>query len=309
MVFYFDKADEASKAFEAVRQISSEFHLQVSEVKSRLIDLPEEPSATWTYQLAQFKFPKTRKLYTYKHFFSLAFKLQRDNPGDLVLKYALQIVRPFNGKRNIEEIVIGDESEWNFLEAMLSQCLLSRPETLIVVHDIVNWYRKYRPGYCTNLQTLPKALNSLISGIPCEYDFEMSWAMWILKTIRKPLTRKACSTVVRSKSPVSILMALALKADGLAPTLNDKNFRKLVRSSDTKALLYHSPYWLLAYEAALSGWLGLDKSLFVGDKGFQKIANLGVRFFDPSRTIDDAEMDFGVSPRGMGGMAGDRYEP
>ncbi len=307
MAFYVTEKKHAQDILEALHVIANEYHLQINEIKTHIAELPEPFKTPWTFELATFNF-ENRIYDQLRHFFTKAFEIQKSSPTSSVLKYALQIIRPYANRRNLKyvEIKEGNSREWEFLEAVLSQTLLKRPDTIILIHDILVWYK--RKGF--PLKTFKEAVNIFLAQTPFQCDFELAWGLWLAQVLDVRIDTQAVLNIQKSSNPIVRLLALNLHDSGSIAELASEDWKKDLASQSGEnndawlARLLYSDNWLLFYECALEGWLGLDKSCLDNDSYFKILKDKEVRFFRRDRELTDEEIDIGLSQFGVGGMAG-----
>ena len=316
MVFYTLSRKDAEMLLEILHEVLREYHLQINEGKTRILQLPEDFIPLWTSELATFSFEynssrhykKSHHFNNLRQFLTKAFQLQRQEEAQYVLRYALQILRPFKGKRNLQDIELdlSQTQEWNLLESFLAQSLIFRPDNIVHIHDILVWYK--RKGFC--LSNFPAALHNFLINTPIQHDYEIAWGLWVAKALKICLNEKVSEKLKKTKSPIVKLLALDLSATGNLKSLNTSGWQKELERQPGECedhwliRLFYGSDWILVYEACMQGWLGLSKSIVEKDRYFRELAKRDVRFFIHDRTLDDPEIDAGLSYLGVGGMAG-----
>lgn len=308
MAFFIRSQNDAQKILEVLRGILSDYHLQVNEIKTKIVTLPEPFKATWTSELAQTKFSSKHRYDELRHFFTKAFFLQKEYPTDSILKYALQMVRPFANKKSNQQAILGTavEEEWELLRVVLAQALYNRPDTIIVVHDILAWYDREQ----LDTTYFRDVINHFLADIPSQCDHEIVWALWIAQTLRIFVCDEAVKNLSRSQNPLVGLMILMLAEKGLIKSLPVQrwksafSYKSAEKADDWVRRLLYGNQWIFAYEAAKHEWLGLDENLLKDDPFFCKLHESDIYFLDFERDITDAEIDSGFSHIGVGGMMG-----
>jgi Reverse transcriptase (RNA-dependent DNA polymerase) len=306
MVFYIADRKDADTIISVLREILNDYHLTMNETKTHIVELPEAYKAQWTSELSNF--PLTPQFEQLRQFFTKAFALQKQEPSSYVLRYALQILRPFKNKRNLANVELqpSQQREWNLLEAALAQAMMLRPDNIVFVHDILVWYRK--AGF--SISHFDRALANFISHTPNQHDFEIAWGLWLVQTFQIKLDKFVGAKISQTSSPIVKLMALDLHHQGLIEGLDlIKWEQKLAKEpseneDDWLVRLFYQSDWILAYEACMEGWLGLNKSIVEKDCYLKELAQRGIRFFTTKRTLSDVEIETGLSYLGVGGMAG-----
>ena len=187
--------------------------------------------------------------------------------------------------------------------------MIMRPDNIVHVHDILVWYK--RAGF--KLYNFQKALFNFLIDTPIQFEHEISWGLWLAKAMDITLDEKIGEKISGAKSPIVRLMALDLDSIGLLKGLDVANWEKELSKNPSEdedhwivRILYHSN-WILAYEACMYGWLGLNRSVLDKDGYFSQLAKRDIHFFISDRILKDSEIDFGLSYLGVGGFAGTSY--
>jgi hypothetical protein len=136
------------------------------------------------------------------------------------------------------------------LESILLQCLLTEPGTILRVADALGTAR--HNGHDVDRGRLTEALSRVIAiNAPLDHGSEVAWAIWVAIVWNVPLTPEAVDAVLRIDDPVVALVALHARS------------RRLIRGRfDTSSWSgeltpdgLRGANWLIAYEAAVRGWL------------------------------------------------------
>jgi hypothetical protein len=239
--------DRLSKA-ESIRAILQdalmEFELQLNSRKTRIIELPDVLDTAWVHELASFELVSAKSAGTESRllrYFSRAFELVRENPGEPVLKYAVC--------RLAEEDLLQ-------LHILLQQLVLHAatvdPGTLHTALYIVYLHQNNLGLTGVDHGSLTRALSAIIEQhAPLQHGGDVAWALWGAIVFKVTLQDRVVQALERLTDPIAILMALHAEQDGRLARAMDKtpwigltNLQELFDSS-----------WLLVYEGVGKGWI------------------------------------------------------
>ncbi len=235
---------EAEQARAAVQDALAEFELHLNLRKTRIIELPDALDTIWIHELASFEFSSTKKSAQESQilrYFSRAFALVRENPGEPVLKYAV---------RRLSEVDFPQSH--HLLQRLLFQAATIDPGTL---HTALYVTSKHQQAYgpdAVDKPTLTRSLSAIIQRhAPLQHGGDVAWALWGAIVFGVSLNNMVVDAIERLTDPVATLTALhAEQAGRLMRPLNKANWTETVTSAE----LFDSR-WLLAYEGFGKGWL------------------------------------------------------
>jgi len=175
---------------------------------------------------------------------------------------------------------------WDLYESLLLKSIIAEPSCIPIVTKILYHYDYI--GYNINKEKIGSVISDLINyHSKFAHGHEISWALWLAKTLQISIKPSAVSKLSESEDPIVALISLDLMEDGLISTrINTRNWEQYMRSKE----LYDS-HWLLAYEALVKDWLpsaeGID--YIKEDPFFSILQDNDVQFYD--KTIH--EVDYG----------------
>jgi hypothetical protein len=273
---FFKTRSEAESALHILHQVFKEFELEINPEKTKILELPLPLEEHWVTELRSFKFRLTEKgqkgdLINY---FSRAFSLSTEYPDASVLKYAIV--------RTHQEYIFPEN--WSLYESLLLKSIISEPSCIEIVTSIFHHWDFH--GYSVD----KKRIASVISEFVCfhskfSHSFEISWALWLAKTLQIKIDKKAREAITESDDPIVALIALDLREQKLiSGRMKTLKWEQYMHSSHL-----YEPHWLLAYEAYMKGWLpSKDGSDYLAnDPFFSILKNHNVQFYD--KTIHEIE--------------------
>lgn len=138
-------------------------------------------------------------------------------------------------------------------------------------------------GYDLGKDRIAKLASDLIiRSAPFGHQFEVAWALFLLRTLGIQLSRAAARAVSKMESSACALVALDCREAGLIPNgLNTAGWRRALSAEGL-----WSGQWLLAYEADLKGWLAPLAGAFVEHEPFfGPLKSRNISFYDPRRSV------------------------
>jgi hypothetical protein len=271
-ILYFKSSYEAEEALKRLQKILSDHHLELNEGKTYIENFPIVfgPSDPWTIDISTFRFRKSQvgqknDLYAY---FSLAFDLSQKSPKDTVLKYALG---------RIKNLEIHPEN-WNVFESLLLKTTLVEPS---ILPEVVRTLIKNKEF--VNREKLREAAHTILDEHYFKgHSFEISWALWLLRSFAIPVDSNILQKVINASDPISSLIALDIYELGLT---SDKLETDALEIELAEGSLFDEK-WILVYEAIKKGWLlPSDKKLISSNEYFDVLNRLGIEFYDANRQV------------------------
>jgi hypothetical protein len=274
----FRSRSEAESALAELQTTLAEFELQLNESKTKVLELPLGLESVWPAPLRDYEFtsgaPRTivRSL---AEFFSLAFQVARENPGENVLKYAIA--------RASNEDWSG--VAWLTYQDLLLQCATAEPG---VLKHVTAELKKYQ----TRRQKLDRARisdlveNTVQDHVPLGHGSEVAWAIWLSITLGLKLTPNTARLISGSEDPLVPILALHARERKLA----GKDLDPTAWQAHMSLEGLRGPQWLLAYEAGVRKWLPSNskkKHHVDQDPCFKYLKSKKVRFYNTRATARD----------------------
>ncbi|MGD1155926.1 MAG: RNA-directed DNA polymerase [Terriglobia bacterium] len=238
----FQTRTQAEDAFHMLETCLAEYELALNPKKTQVLELPLPLEANWATELKRFTFRSTEKgqAADLSNYFSRAYSLHMENPGDPVLQFAVTTFRSV-------DIHLAN---WALFQKLLLLCVIPQPASFpYVLEQLI--LRK-NAGATSILAELGEIVNALIiDHSALTHSSEVANALWACLALGLKLDPKAAEKVSQCDDPVVALLALDCEQHGLAAKSLDKG---LWASHMTQEALYDE-HWLLAYEANVKGWL------------------------------------------------------
>jgi hypothetical protein len=267
----FDTAADAERALAELQGTLLDFELDINDLKTVILELPQGLEDPWTVSLATFRVSRRNPIsqkYDLTNYATLAFATAKQYPGASALRYAL-------GKLARIRIL---QPNWDLYQHLLMQCALGEADTLsYVLSELV---RYEAVGLPVERSLLESVLNSVVlREAPIGQGNEVAWALWGLLVFDLELSAEAASALGRLEDSVAAILALDLRSRGsTAATLDVSRWQAHVSPEGL-----YGPQWLLAYEAPGHGWLsgraGADPA--TSDPAFALLRQEGVYFYRP----------------------------
>ena len=273
---FFKTRGDAESALYTLHGILKDLELEIHPQKTEILELPLPLEQSWVTELRSFKFRESEKGQKGDiiNYFSKAFSFSNEYPDDSVLKYAII--------RTHQELI--HPKNWSLYESLLLKSIIAEPLCIPIVNKILHHW-EYN-GYNINKANI----GSVISDLICfhskfAHSYEISWALWLAKTLQIPIDTPAHTAISNSEDPIVALISLDLRDEGLIPQdLDTTKWEFYMRSSE----LYET-HWLLAYEAIIKNWLpSIDGTDYIAkDPFFSILQNENVQFYD--KTIHEID--------------------
>lgn len=279
--FYLNSIDEAEKTLKIVQQVLYEFQLETNESKVSINNIPFDYTERWSLELSNFKFKNIDK-YEIRNYFSTIYKLIEENK-----KHSSWIVHYAFGIFEYGNIIIKKEN-WDFFLSLLLQVLLTDPSSINQFFKIILSYEVYID--LKSKEKIGDVLKTLINEhLSLNHSFEVSWALWIFKSLKIKCPSEIIYKVLKSNDAISKTICLDI--------INSKLiFGKKINvstSSITSSQLYDEN-WLYLYEGNIKKWLDFKGRNILHDNEFMKIMfDYKVSFYNPKNQI---ETDFKIKP-------------
>jgi hypothetical protein len=285
----FNDRAQAQNAVTLIVQALAEYELAINAFKTEIVAVKDVLEETWIDDLRSlsiegsppsFDFfgdsPTTssrsiKQRRSIDKLFSTAFALARSHTDENVMKYAL--------RRSAGAVV--DAENWPIYEAYIVKVARAYPNTMQTVAHILSTYRQL--GYKIDTKRVSAfCYNTIRENAPIANHSEVLWALWILKEFGIPLKNEIAKTVVSIDSAVCALVFLDLMSEGRVEGPIDLDHWRLSVNSDG----LRGGMWLLAYEAAVKGWIpGVSTVFLANDAYFGPLEKLKVSFYFPKREL------------------------
>jgi uncharacterized LabA/DUF88 family protein len=299
--FYTNTYNDAEQILKITQHVLNEFQLETNESKVKIKELPFSFESNWIPKLATFKFNTVSK-YEIRNFFSILFTLIEENRKDSswIIGYAL--TRFEYGNTRIKN------PDWDFFLNLLIK-------TLLIDSSNIDQFLRILLSYITFLTVKSKnKISDILHRIIKEHlilnhSFEVSWALWILKTLNLKCENELIKSVLQSEDYVSRLICLDIHNQKLIKN-NNITLSSYSTSLNTDDLFTEK--WLYTYESIVQNWLRPTRPIIQGHKYFELLRNQNVKFYDSNKQIDTKfELDIPVVPAGSvivgGGGSGGAY--
>lgn len=314
---YFSDERSAETAIEIVQGLMNDYHLVLNSEKTEISRFPQPTNESWTNFFHEFRFSPFKSL-KYKmqlrEFFNRTVHVFRDVGDDRVSRYALQILRPFEGKNslpNISPLFAGKDS-WKSYEETLAGLLALDFRNIDVVHDSVNYY-KFKHSDLT-INNIFKVILGYLSDCDMSFCYEISWGLWLIELhydefssdpIRTDKLGEIFKRLTSTKSQAALILISCMnQRHNILDTSDSSGLRthikQLLNYNFGSKLDLRSEYWMLGYVSARLGWHGLSHSDLDVFEAAMHAAN--VKIFDCQYVLKRHEILFGHSPRGWGGF-------
>ena len=266
----FQTRTEAENAFHILDTCLAKFELALNPKKTQVLELPLQLEAAWATELRRFNFTRASQpgqAADFTNYFSRAYSLHINNPGESVLQFAIARLR---------EVTV-DPANWPLFQRLLLLCVIPEPASFpYVLEQIIT---RKNAGATPILPELEEIANTLIeSHSTLRHSSEVANAAWACLAMGLHLGDRAVDVISQCDDPVVALLALDCEQHGLVSKPLDKT---LWASHMTQDALYDE-YWLLAYEANIKNWLpsvgGVDH--VAADVNFGFLKTNGVYFYD-----------------------------
>ncbi|MFZ4589722.1 MAG: hypothetical protein ACOYN6_01895 [Ignavibacteria bacterium] len=275
-MMYFNSELDAQIGFTELRTILAEFELNVNDEKTKISRSTNELDKDWAISLKSFLFRpnESEQKEDIWNFYSLAFRLAKENPSESVLKLALN-------KFNFVRI---EKDNWSFFESLLFRLGLSEPASLQRLSKILVSYK--------SLVTHKKLKTFCFELINRHYakcnDYEMTWALWLLNEFNLQPTKEIYYKVFKSKSVSALIIALDLLSQN--KRIRNFDYSDIIPIFSTDNL--NNKYWLLIYEVICKNWVrAISPSILSNHFFFQTMKDNNVYFYDSSRKLEPLKVE------------------
>jgi hypothetical protein len=276
---YFGSLADAEEALAALHQVAGEYELDINDLKTEILELPEPIDPHWKTQLRSIPLTNDDHATSIKAVFDRAAELARLAPHDNVFTYLSKKVAA-----SVAKMALTDD-DWEVTDALLLRAAVGEPASLPTILRIFEDHQRMPDG-------VEDALNAIcLHHALLQQSSEVAWALWTAKRLEVTLPQEVADAVALVDDDVVALVTLDLYSGGFLPEPTD-GF-ELWSGYMTSENLYLD-HWLLAYEAHQQGWLEpLDgKDYVTSDPFFSILGKYGVLFYDTSADVPAPESDY-----------------
>ena len=247
---FFHSELDAQTALNELRIVLAEFELKINDEKTAISISSNGLEKDWALALKSFFFrpSDSDQKGDIWNFFSLAFKYAKEYPNESVLKLAL----------NKFTFVRIEKEYWDFFESLLFRLGLAEPASLAKISKILVSYK--------NLVSKSKlkvfCFEMINRNFQKSNDYELAWALWLLKEFEIQPTKDVYTSIFKSKSVCASLIALDLINQNIV--IKTFDYTDIEELFSTENL--NKQYWLLIYECVYKGWLYFIPTSMINDR-------------------------------------------
>lgn len=273
----FDNAGQAEEAVAVLAAAARGYELEIHPEKTRVVNASTEVHPLWPTALRESTISSdfSDQAKTIDHFFALAFHYAKENKGQNVLRFAINLLRSVN----ILKV------NWHQFETYLLKLARTNATTIpMVVHLLALYNVK---GFPVKRDRVAKLIKDVIakSG-PLAAHYEIAWTLFLAKMLRITLPANWVHPVTKLESSVCALILLDLNQLGLIDGTFDRSL--WTQAMTVKGL--ESNLWLVAYEADLKGWLFPPNAGFVQNHPyFAELRKRNISFYDKERGLKNVQ--------------------
>lgn len=271
---YFGTRLEAERAQERLQAALSGYNLSLNSTKTGIVSLPQPLQDEWVTQLrrTEIRNQPSEEQADLTALFDDAFRLAARFPDRHVVSYALGLLetRVINGL----DLVHGDN--WRYLQRLLLQSIHSQPGAVQKAAGLLNW--GVSNGLPLDRAVVTKSLNRyILQNALFHRASEVAWGLWAALALRIPVHVDGARRVSEMDDDVVALLALHARSRRLFPTTFDLSRWSSWLTADQLV----GEHWLLAYEAAMHGWLKPPAGDHIGAVAtFRFLRSENVRFYN-----------------------------
>ncbi|OJW77623.1 MAG: hypothetical protein BGO69_07310 [Bacteroidetes bacterium 46-16] len=274
---FFHSELDAQTALSELRNVLADFELKINDEKTVIGISANELEKDWALALKSFFFrpAESDQREDIWSFFSIAFKYAKEYPKESVLKLAL----------NKFTFVRIEKENWDFFESLLFRLGLTEPSSLSKLSKILISYstlvnKKKLKIFCYELINRHAAKSN---------DYELTWAVWLLKEFELFPTKEIYTAIFKSKSVCASLIALELLSQNTSiKTFDYSDLEKLFTIENL-----NKQFWLLIYECIYKQWLRhvIPSTIVTNHFYFNTLKKNNVFFYDESKKIEPLSIE------------------
>jgi hypothetical protein len=243
MELTFRRLADAENALCQLEGLLFEYELQLNSNKTQIVELPDTIESAYVTELRPLipnQADASRSEWI--DFFNKAFLLAREFPEDGVLRYAVASLPAVKVKGSL----------WDFVQALLWQCIAGDPGCLRFVIDVL-WINIHRDETLALDKSLSQeALDALIArSAPIGHGSEVLWSIWAALLFDLKLSAESAEAVsMMEDSFVAVAASLAHERDVFSDPLMPAVWARWLEPE-----CFNDTHWLFAYEAYRRGWM------------------------------------------------------
>jgi hypothetical protein len=263
---YFDSRAEAETAYAALTRVAKTYELEVNDRKTDLYEGPDTGEPIWktTLKAQVIKGKDLVQRSSLISFVSKVFELAKQHPGEGVAAYGVKKAAATNFAA----------ANGDIYEAFLRASIVHDASTMPLVTHLL--FERKKAGDLAEGQEMINTLSRLLAfHSEFRHPFEVCWLLWLARILKLELPERVVQAACGMDDAVVALMMLDLREIGLARDLDTTRWETAMRADSL-----YSEHWLLAYEAAVRGWLPEDGYLGA-DPFFSELADRSVTFYSP----------------------------
>lgn len=275
----------AESALSALQEVLAQYELALNPSKTAVFELPEGLEAPWTRALRRIRLRRagSGQRYDFVDLFDAAFDLRRDIPDAHVLRFAMGQARH----------AVCLPQNWSVVQALFLQSMSAEPG---IIREVLSELLRYRTlGRTLDLPRIAYTLWHIVTThAPLDHGSEVAWALWAHIQLGIRIDSAELAAVEAMSDPVVALLALDAAQRQLLPRAP----MSVVWANMMTASELTGPGWLLAYEAAVKGWL--STSILAQHPDFNSMHQAGVQFYQVLAASQHAPIKLPVGGGGGG---------
>ncbi|WP_426747372.1 RNA-directed DNA polymerase [Myxococcus faecalis] len=242
--FAFVRRGAAEDALSHMQELLADYSLQLNPLKTRVLELPQRLETPWLTEFREFDFSRGTRasLQRIIRYFDRAFEVHNEHRDSYVLAYAIS---------RTEGEKWSKKTDWPVVQDLLLQAVaveMSATQQFVTALLVAQ-----QRGYRLAKAAISDALNHVIrESAPAGLASETTWALWGLLTLKLNVNKSAAEALRQSQDVFVALLALDAKSQSMVSGVLETSQWESALSVEE----LHGERWLLAYEAALRGWLG-----------------------------------------------------
>lgn len=272
--FGFTTKSEAEECLSIVQEVLQEFHLEINNEKTKIIELPYPVTKDWTSFLRTFNFElphnDTDTNFYYNNnqknelikFIDYVFNYIKSNKDENIIKYAIATLRG----------ITITEKNWNLLENLLLQCALVDSSCIkFVLEQLLDYQNK---KYVLEKDKIQECFNEIIiKNSKLNNGNEVAWAIWGMIELGLKIDKESMKQIEKMEDNIVRLVYLdAFKRNLLASTPSFNEYIESFNNSD-----FNSENWLFYYEVFNYPEISNSRT---ADGTVKKLRDNGVKFYN-----------------------------
>lgn len=261
----FTSLADAEGALSALQAALAEYKLALNPNKTSIFELPAPLEAPWTRTLRRIRVRAagSGQRFDFVDLFDAAFELRREVPDAHVLRFAMGQARHATCL----------PQNWPVIQAIYLQAMSAEPG---IIREVLAELLRYRAlGRVLDVQRIAYTLSHVVTRhAALDHGSEVAWALWAHIQLNIPLDNGELDSAERMSDPIVALICL----DAAARQLTPRAPASAVWSAMMSVAELTGPGWLLAYEAAIKGWL--PGAHVAQNQDFLAMQNAQVEFYE-----------------------------